>query len=135
MHPRAKLSPADAAFTAQFLKTIHSFGPPAVPTLKVLDRLFSSDLGAIIFPCTEHEASNYGKFLRDLLSLAKTWYDSPEAFAKTGLGKDKRGRYLPGMRFKQTKEAWDRNEEADMLSHDNLTKVVKKWTGQISLVS
>ncbi|MBW0462346.1 hypothetical protein O181_002061, partial [Austropuccinia psidii MF-1] len=135
-NPRAKLSPVDAAYTAQFIKTVHSLGSTSFMTLKLFDRIFSSDVGPTIFPCSEFEASNYGRFLRDLLLLVKSWYDSESIFKKTGLGKDKKGNYLPGLRMKWGKgeNAGDGIAESDMLSYDNLQKVVKKWTSIMSTI-
>lgn len=127
----------DAAYTAQFVKTVHGLGTPSFMTLKLFDRIFSPDVGPTIFPCSEFEASNYGRFLRDLLLLIKSWYDSEGVFKKTGLGKDKRGNYLPGLRMKLAKgdASSEGIAESDMLSYDNLQKVFKKWTGVMSGVS
>ncbi|CAH7666345.1 transcription factor/nuclear export subunit protein 2-domain-containing protein, partial [Phakopsora pachyrhizi] len=135
-NPRAKLSPVDAAYTAHFIKTLHGLGTASFMTLKLFDRIFSSDVGPTIFPCSEFEASNYGRFLRDLLLLVKSWYDSESVFKKTGLGKDKKGNYLPGLRMKWGKadNATEGISETDMLSFDNLQKVVKKWTAIVSSV-
>ncbi|PLW09953.1 hypothetical protein PCANC_25777 [Puccinia coronata f. sp. avenae] len=135
-NPRAKISPVDAAYTAQFIKTLHGLGTASFMTLKLLDRIFSSDVGPSIFPCSEFEASNYGRFLKDLLLLVKSWYDSESTFKKTGLGKDKRGNYLPGLRMKWVKSdnATEAIAESDMLSYENLQKVVKKWTSIMSTV-
>lgn len=135
-NPRAKISPVDAAYTAQFIKTLHGLGTASFMTLKLLDRIFSSDVGPSIFPCSEFEASNYGRFLKDLLLLVKSWYDSESTFKKTGLGKDKRGNYLPGLRMKWVKSdnASEAIAESDMLSYENLQKVVKKWTTIMSTV-
>ncbi|KAH9449904.1 hypothetical protein Pst134EA_026616 [Puccinia striiformis f. sp. tritici] len=135
-NPRAKISPVDAAYTAQFIKTLHGLGTASFMTLKLLDRIFSSDVGPSIFPCSEFEASNYGRFLKDLLLLVKGWYDSESTFKKTGLGKDKKGNYLPGLRMKWVKSdnAAEGIAESDMLSYENLQKVVKKWTTIMSTV-
>ncbi|POV98344.1 hypothetical protein PSHT_14079 [Puccinia striiformis] len=96
-NPRAKISPVDAAYTAQFIKTLHGL---------------------------------------DLLLLVKGWYDSESTFKKTGLGKDKKGNYLPGLRMKWVKSdnAAEGIAESDMLSYENLQKVVKKWTTIMSTV-
>ncbi|KNZ50156.1 hypothetical protein VP01_4576g1, partial [Puccinia sorghi] len=126
-NPRAKISPVDAAYAAQFIKNLHGLGTAPFITLKLLDRIFSSDVGPSIFPCSEFEASNYGRFLKDLFLLVKSWYDSESIFKKTGLGKDKRGNYLPGLRMKWVKSdnASEAIAESDVLSYENLQKVVK----------
>ncbi|KAI9616357.1 hypothetical protein H4Q26_010747 [Puccinia striiformis f. sp. tritici PST-130] len=131
-NPRAKISPVDAAYTAQFIKTLHGLGTASFMTLKLLDRIFSSDVGPSIFPCSEFEASNYGRFLKDLLLLVKGWYDSESTFKKTGLGKDKKGNYLPGLRMKWVKSdnAAEGIAESDMLSYENLQKLEAIQSGE-----
>ncbi|PLW26198.1 hypothetical protein PCASD_23664 [Puccinia coronata f. sp. avenae] len=47
-NPCAKISTVDTAYTAQFFKTLHGLGTASFMTLKLLDRIFSSDVDQAI---------------------------------------------------------------------------------------
>lgn len=58
--PRARLSPADALFTAKFVLLMHELSTPNFATLAFYDRLFGDGLVPLCFSMTEDEVRNYG---------------------------------------------------------------------------
>ena len=79
IHPRAKLSLPDAAFSYQFIKRMHTMDTPAFRTAIVFDKvrpglpcswigadelalmqILNEQLGPVLYSCTENEARNYG---------------------------------------------------------------------------
>lgn len=61
LFPRALLSPMDADFAAQFIKVLHNLGTKNFWTVGCYNKVFSEQLGSVVFSCTQNEARNYGK--------------------------------------------------------------------------
>ncbi|KZT71598.1 hypothetical protein DAEQUDRAFT_763816 [Daedalea quercina L-15889] len=78
--PRCLLSPMDADFCAQFIKTVHNLCTPGFPTVSCWDRVLSDQMKSIIFSCSEYEARNYARFLHAILVDALKWWQDETLF-------------------------------------------------------
>merc|ERR1719478_2095215 len=70
--PRCVFSPADAVYCARFVQQTHAQGTPFFSTLQYYDKLLR-DISVHIFCCTEHQAANLGRFLKESLALLAHW--------------------------------------------------------------
>lgn len=89
--PRAQLSPNDASFCARFIKEIHKLGTPKFHTVGVYDNTFTKGLGTLIFTCTQREAENLGRFMKEMLSDLHSWHKDKNVYDREAHGKG-----LPG---------------------------------------
>ena len=78
--PRCVFSPADAVYCAKFVQQTHAQGTPYFSTLQYYDKLLR-DLSTHIFCCTERQAANLGRFLKESLQLLMHWKSSEQVFA------------------------------------------------------
>ena len=62
--PRCVFSPADAVYCARFVQQTHAQGTPFFSTLQYYDKLLR-DISLHIFCCTERQAANLGRFLKE----------------------------------------------------------------------
>lgn len=60
LFPRALFSPADAIYTAKFIKLLHNIGTPNFSSLSLFDRIIN-DISFTLIAVTSGEAGNYGK--------------------------------------------------------------------------
>jgi THO complex subunit 2 len=124
--PRILLSPQDAIFSGAMLKFMHEVGVPGFRTMKFLDQLFKHKLLTnIIFMCSEREASNFGRFLNDILKDLNVWHATEANYTKFAQGKTKN---LPG--FGRTFNP-DRTP-ATFLEYDDFRMLLYKWHTQIN---
>ncbi|KAF5393664.1 hypothetical protein D9757_000298 [Collybiopsis confluens] len=80
IHPRSLLSPMDADFCAQFIKTLHTLGTPGFHTLACYDKILGDQIKVILFSCSEYEARNYGRFLLGILSDLHKWHSDEQTY-------------------------------------------------------
>ncbi|KIK65595.1 hypothetical protein GYMLUDRAFT_70692 [Collybiopsis luxurians FD-317 M1] len=80
IHPRSLLSPMDADFCAQFIKTLHTQGTPGFHTLACYDKILGDQIKVILFSCSEYEARNYGRFLLGILSDLNKWHSDEQTY-------------------------------------------------------
>jgi THO complex subunit 2 len=72
----------------------------------------------VIFTCTNHEAENYGRFLRELLLDLTRWYNDKSAYEKEAVGPS-----TPGFLKK-----WSANpSDAIYLQYEEYRTVMFKW--------
>ncbi|KDQ14762.1 hypothetical protein BOTBODRAFT_32521 [Botryobasidium botryosum FD-172 SS1] len=101
IYPRALLSPVDAEFCAQFIKFLHKIGTPGFSTLKCYNTIIGEQISSVIFTCTENEARNYGRFLRNILSDIAHWPKDENAF---GGPNRKTVNLLPGFQMRWSRD-------------------------------
>ena len=111
--PRCVFSPADAVFCARFVQQTHAQGTPYFSTLQYYDKLLR-DVSVHIFCCTERQAQNLGRFLKESLSLLLHW-KSDESIYNEECAK------LPG--FSKSFDQVDQRKA----SYQEFVKVVFKW--------
>jgi THO complex subunit 2 len=51
----------DADFASQFIKVLHNLGTKGFWTIRCYEQIFGTQLGSVIFSCTQNEARNYGE--------------------------------------------------------------------------
>ncbi|CAG0913812.1 unnamed protein product [Notodromas monacha] len=71
--PRVSYSVIDAMFCAQFIYTLHGLKTPGFTTMILVDRIMC-DVGRTLSTLTEDEATRYGKFLLEILSITSKWH-------------------------------------------------------------
>lgn len=77
--PRCVFSPADAVYCARFVQQTHAQGTPFFSTLQYYDKLLR-DISLHIFCCTERQAANLGRFLKESLQLLVHWKSSEQIY-------------------------------------------------------
>ena len=111
-------------------------------------QIFSEDLPAIIFHCTEGEARNYGKagrwalngraalsrkagrFLHDCLADLAVWYESETLYNKQAIGSN-----LPGFqRVWASRKPGDPIPDKDVLHYKEFHAITSKWHKKVSEV-
>ncbi|KAL7272481.1 THO2 plays a role in transcriptional elongation [Rhizina undulata] len=97
--PRIMLSPNDASFGSRFIRELHKMGTPKFHTIGIYDAIFGKCLGTAIFICTQREAENYGRFLKEILSDLHSWHSSREVYEREAHGKGLTGFYVKGAPF------------------------------------
>lgn len=80
--PRCVFSPADAMYCAKFVQLIHMQDTPYFSTLHFADKL-ARDIGVLIFCCTERQASNFGRFLKEIMGMFNHWITDEAVFKVT----------------------------------------------------
>lgn len=80
--PRVLLSPADAIFTAHFVRMMHSIVAVNWSTLLFYEALVDA-LGGVLAMMTEYEAHNFGRFLELVFSMTSQWHSSQTEFTPT----------------------------------------------------
>ncbi|GAA96697.1 uncharacterized protein L969DRAFT_246836 [Mixia osmundae IAM 14324] len=120
--PRARMSPIDAVFCAQFIRTAHSLGSRQFPTLSLYDRIFGEWLAGEIWTCTEYEVRNYSRFLAEVLGTLSNWFRDANLFAKEATGTDlPEDRKITGFDLHPGKP----------LPHNDFRTVFNKWQNRI----
>ena len=114
--PRCVFSPADAVFCAKFVAQTHAQGTPYFSTLQYYDKLLR-DISVHIFCCTERQAANLGRFLKESLQLLLHWKSSEAIYADECASK-------PGFSVSFTKAEGTNKQKA---SYEDFVKVVFKW--------
>lgn len=74
LFPRVLLSPNDASFCSKFIREVHKLGTPKFHTIGVYDAIFGRALATAMFVCTQREAENYGRFLKEVLFDLSLWH-------------------------------------------------------------
>lgn len=97
--PRIMLSPNDASFCSRFIKDLHKMGTPKFHTIGIYDAIFGKCLGATIFICTQREAENYGRFLKEIMTDLHAWHADRALYEANALGKNLCGFNVKGHPF------------------------------------
>ncbi|KAF2861951.1 hypothetical protein K470DRAFT_256485 [Piedraia hortae CBS 480.64] len=93
--PRAMASPLDAHYCFLMVKALHDRGVPGFSMTHFINHLFcKQQLAPIICQCTADEASNFGRFLNDIVWLLTQWHASKETFEREATGQT--AQPLPG---------------------------------------
>jgi len=116
--PRCVFSPADAVYCARFVQQTHAQGTPYFSTLQYYDKLLR-DVSVHIFCCTERQAANLGRFLKESLSLLLHW-KSDEVIYREECSK------RPGFSVSFNKV------DQRKASYPDFVKVVFKWYCKVS---
>ncbi|KAF1813248.1 hypothetical protein P152DRAFT_311125 [Eremomyces bilateralis CBS 781.70] len=126
--PRMLLSPLDAQYCVRMMLYLHNSGTPGFHTVTFIDRLLrEKQVTNMIFQCTAREASNFGRFLNELLKELKKWHADQAVYEKAAFGPK---RDLPGfarkLRVDKTPEMF--------LEWEDYRRLLYKWHGQIMAV-
>jgi THO complex subunit 2 len=87
--PRIMLSPNDASFCSRFIREVHKMGTSKFHTIGVYDSIFGKGLGSVIFICTQREAENYGRFLKEVLVDLQLWHTDRAVYEREAHGNSK----------------------------------------------
>ncbi|TKA78520.1 hypothetical protein B0A49_05121 [Cryomyces minteri] len=123
-YPRILLSPLDAFYTFQMLRFLHSSGAPGFGTMRVMDRILSKQLTALMFQCTSREADNFGRFLNELLKELSTWHADRAVYEKIAYGPK---RNLPGFAKKLSA-----GKVVEFLDFEEFRRLMFKWHGNLN---
>ncbi|KAI5809240.1 transcription factor/nuclear export subunit protein 2-domain-containing protein [Pyronema omphalodes] len=110
---RVMLSPNDASFCSRFIREVHKMGTPKFQTIGVYDSIFGRGLGTIIFICTQREAENYGRFLKEVLTDLHSWHSDRALYEREAHGVNKN---LVGFNVKGVPFDWE-----------DFRKILYKW--------
>jgi THO complex subunit 2 len=111
--PRVMLSPNDASFCSRFIREVHKMGTPKFQTIGVYDSIFGRGLGTVIFICTQREAENYGRFLKEVLTDLHSWHSDRTLYEREAHGNAKN---LVGFNVKGQPFDWE-----------DFRKILYKW--------
>ncbi|KDN40871.1 hypothetical protein K437DRAFT_258489 [Tilletiaria anomala UBC 951] len=78
--PRSLLSPADAIFSAKFIRLLHLYGADNLSTITLYNKLFEY-VRPTLFMTTENEARNYSRFLQIILADLERWRKDATAYS------------------------------------------------------
>ncbi|KAG4304108.1 hypothetical protein PORY_002472 [Pneumocystis oryctolagi] len=125
--PRCLFSPNDSIYCAKFIRLIHSFGTPNFSTLTLYDRLFGDYLPSLLFICTQQEAENFGRFLREILTDLFVWYKDESVYNKEAKGV----KSLPGFQKRWFSGFGEKFQEHinddDLLQYEEFKRLMYKW--------
>jgi len=79
--PRCVFSAQDAIYCANIIQQLHLMKTNNFSTLLCFDRLFT-DISTTVTSLTENEASRYGRFLNQMLTMVKNWHASKSTYEK-----------------------------------------------------
>ncbi|CCJ30037.1 unnamed protein product [Pneumocystis jirovecii] len=117
-----------------FIRLIHSFGTPNFSTLTLYDRLFGDYLPSLLFICTQQEAENFGRFLREILIDLFSWYKDETVYNKEAKGT----KNLPGFQKRWSSGFRDKFQECinddDMLQYEEFKRLMYKWHRKLNQV-
>ncbi|KAG5519102.1 hypothetical protein PMAC_002189 [Pneumocystis sp. 'macacae'] len=132
--PRCLFSPNDSTYCAKFIRLIHFFGTPNFSTLTLYDRLFGDYLPSLLFICTQQEAENFGRFLREILADLFSWYKDEAVYNKEAKGT----KNLPGFQKRWSSGFRDKFQEHinddDMLQYEEFKRLMYKWHRKLNQV-
>ena len=111
--PRVMLSPNDASFCSRFIREVHKMGTPKFQTIGVYDSIFGRGLGTVFFICTQREAENYGRFLKEVLADLHAWHSDRALYEREAHGSAKS---LVGFNVKSQPFDWE-----------DFRKILYKW--------
>jgi THO complex subunit 2 len=111
--PRVMISPNDASFCSRFIREVHRMGTPKFHTIGVYDAIFGRGLSTVIFICTQREAENYGRFLKEILQDLHAWHSDRNIYEKEAYGTNKGlvGFFVKGQPF----------------DYEDFRKILYKW--------
>jgi THO complex subunit 2 len=113
LFPRVMISPNDASFCSRFIREVHRMGTPKFHTIGVYDAIFGRGLSTVIFICTQREAENYGRFLKEILQDLHAWHADRNVYEKEAHGTNKGlvGFFVKGQPF----------------DYEDFRKILYKW--------
>ncbi|KAI5777624.1 transcription factor/nuclear export subunit protein 2-domain-containing protein [Geopyxis carbonaria] len=117
--PRIMISPNDASFCSRFIREVHKLNAPKFHTIGIYDSLFGKGLGTVMHICTQREAENYGRFLREVLSDLHAWHGDRALYEREAHGSSKtsgNSKTLVGFFVKNTLFDWE-----------DFRKILYKW--------
>ena len=123
--PRLLFSANDAIFSAKFIFLIHSLGVHNFSTLDLLSKIVG-DVKNIVPICSQNEAANYGRFLREIFENLEHWRNSEATYNEKAKGSDV---LLPGCRYHFCESmSVDETSEQDVWQHAEFCKeLLHKW--------
>ncbi|GAA6028291.1 hypothetical protein JCM8097_006959 [Rhodosporidiobolus ruineniae] len=126
--PRARLSLPDAVFAHQMIRKLHSLNAPGFHTVVLYDRLLTSQVGPVIFSCTENEARNYARFLYDVLGDLFRWHKDKAAYEDEAIGaSSSQTGQLQGFARVYVAENAKKAGKPNYLSHEDFQGILLKW--------
>ncbi|PWW79019.1 hypothetical protein C7212DRAFT_275370 [Tuber magnatum] len=102
--PRIVLGPNDAIFCSKLIKELHKLVPPKFHTVGIFDAIFGKHMGKTIFTCTQQEAENLGKFLKEVLSDLHAWHADKAHYEREA---HNNGKNLNGFAFRGAAMDWE----------------------------
>ncbi|KAJ3058885.1 THO complex subunit 2, partial [Podochytrium sp. JEL0797] len=122
--PRSLISPSDALFAGKFMFLAHSLGVPNLMTLPFFDKLLHrNNQQSMIYLCTEMEARNYGRVLRETLGTLNSWFTSKSVYEKACMNPT-----VPGFAIRWKPDPVTlRIPVEDLMQHKDFHKIMYKW--------
>ncbi|TGZ84546.1 hypothetical protein EX30DRAFT_300558 [Ascodesmis nigricans] len=111
--PRIVLSPNDASYCSRFIREVHKMGAPRFHTIGIYDAIFARGLHTVMFICTQREAENYGRFLKEILTDLHAWHADRNQYEREAHGNSKN---LTGFTVKGVPFDWE-----------DFRKILYKW--------
>merc|ERR1719457_160292 len=122
--PRCIFSAQDAVYCANMIQQLHLMKTNNFSTLLCFDRLFT-DISTMVTSLTENEASRYGRFLNQMLTMVKNWHSSKSVYEKN-CGDS------PGFITLLRASSNEHNRSANHLDFENFRHVCHKWQYKIT---
>ncbi|KZW03863.1 hypothetical protein EXIGLDRAFT_715906 [Exidia glandulosa HHB12029] len=122
--PRALISPMDADFCSHFIKIVHERATPSFHTLRIYDKIFNDGVSSVVYSCTENEARNLGRFLRNALQDLKAWSDPKSDFLEQTIKGSTS--LLPGFQ-KQWNATATSFTASDVVDKSVMRLLLRKW--------
>jgi len=122
--PRCIFSAQDAVYCANMIQQLHLMKTNNFSTLLCFDRLFT-DISTMVTSLTENEASRYGRFLNQMLTMVKNWHSSKSVYEKN-CGDS------PGFITLLRASSNEQNRAANHLDFENFRHVCHKWQYKIT---
>ncbi|KAF2755969.1 hypothetical protein EJ05DRAFT_467396 [Pseudovirgaria hyperparasitica] len=120
--PRILISAYDAHYVFRMLFYLHNAGTPGFHTWTMIDQIFKDKLlTPLIFQFTSREASNFGRFLNDLLKELAKWHATRDEYCRLAYGTK---RDLPGLARKLDD---NKKRPTDFLDFDEFRQSLFKW--------
>ena len=132
--PRCLFGPNEAIFSAKFIREMHRLGTKNFSSLTLYDKvrnlllklikIFVNLNETVVFTCTNKEAENYGRFLREVLSELMRWFNDKSVYEKEAVGLS-----IPGFLKK-----WSVNAaETIYLQYEEYRSVMFKWHKNLTM--
>jgi len=118
-------SAQDAVYCANMIQQLHLMKTNNFSTLLCFDRLFT-DISTMVTSLTENEASRYGRFLNQMLTMVKNWHGSKSCYEKN-CG-DSPG-FITLLRASSNEQ---NRQQANNLDFENFRHVCHKWQYKIT---
>jgi len=129
VYPRCVLSPEDALYCAEFIKTLHKLETPGFSTMMFINVFVSGIIGAL-YCITEEEASNLGLLLEEVWKITSAWRYDEKAFESMVEGK-------PGAIWRQDpnpqdsendkNELFESEESQHYLTYEEFKVIYNRW--------